>query len=166
MQREQSAPLLWSPCENGLVLVLREALDVPLADVPVDRAGERGTARGTSAIVPAKLQRTTLAGLVAVLELILCWCESTVAFAAAGGALLWVAGKTGPRLGECSLERHLLEVAACALYRDWKVAAARFFRKDPEASHQPRSTKECQPPGLSQDIRKKKLQVSLRMSYG
>ena len=132
-QRAQSAPLVWSPCENGLVLVLREALDEPLADGPGERV--RGTARGTPAIVPAKLHGTTLAGLVAVLELILCWCESTVAFAAAGGALLWVAEKTGPRLGACSPERPLVEVAACALHRDWTVVAARCFPKDPEASH-------------------------------
>lgn len=94
--------------ENGLVMVLREAI-------------------GAGVLPPArKVAGTPGAALLAAMEAFLCWAEATCAFYFCAYALRSaVFVLQGPRVGACERDNLApFEVARCAVLRDWPAMAA------------------------------------------
>jgi membrane protease YdiL (CAAX protease family) len=107
-RREGRAPLLYYHEENGLVMVLREAI-------------------GADVLPPArKVTGTPGAALLAALEALLCWAEATCAFYICAYALRSaVFVLQGPRVGACEWDNSApFEAVRCALLRDWPAVAA------------------------------------------
>ena len=111
MENERATPpppLLMNIRENGLICILKEALEFR-SPTP-------------------KLRGSALALAVATLEALWCWCESTIAYSVC--ALILRAAVThlqGPRSGACEMKADGLDALAvviCAAARDWATVAA------------------------------------------
>jgi hypothetical protein len=117
-------PALSSQRENGLVLLLHEALGVPLMDDAKRDSGMREP-KDVLAGGPVKLQGSTLAELVAALECLVCLAEGALGFAVGASTCLRVAEWVSPRHETCGPHGAIAGVLLCALRRDALVVVAR-----------------------------------------
>jgi membrane protease YdiL (CAAX protease family) len=115
-RRAVPPPLLHNDRENGLMLVLREALGAGAA--PEDP-------------VPVKLRGNALAAAVAAFEALWCWCEATLVHATLVHLLGAATVRTsGPRSGACEVRdgagtMALFAAARCAALRDGQIVLSR-----------------------------------------
>lgn len=116
-------PALSSQRENGLVLLLHEALGVPLMDDAKRDSGMREP-KDVLAGGPVKLQGSTLAELVAALECLVCLAEGALGFAVGASTCLRVAEWVSPRHETCGPHGAIAGVLLCALRRDALVVVA------------------------------------------